>query len=307
VRTALDRPAHAWVDGRLVATARARVSVFDRGFLLGDGVFETIRACRGRAVELDAHLARLRRSADGLGIQLPAGSADRIAGGIARLLRAEGHDGPAGDASVRVTVTRGAFRGRGLLPTDEVVAPTIAIQAWPVPPPPPGHLEIGLHLVPSAIRRDPANPLAALKTTSRADFVHARLEARAAGADDAVFLTLDGDLSEATSANVFIVRGAELATPSTDCAILSGTTRSWILEWAARVGLHSVERHLASDDLLAADEAFLSSSVAGILPVTRFAGRPIGDGRPGRWTRRARTDREAFIRGEGSRRGEAPP
>jgi branched-chain amino acid aminotransferase len=291
-------PRHAWVDGRVVPVEEARVSVFDRGFQLGDGVFETLRARAGHATELDAHLARLRRSADGLAIPLPDGAESAIAAGVAALLRAEGADGPEGDAAVRITVTRGSFRGRGLLPTDEPTTPTIVIQAWPIAPAPAGHLEIGLHLVASEIRRDPTNPLSALKTTSRADFVHARLEARRAGADDAVFLTLDGHLSEATSANVFLVRGTELATPSLDCAILAGTTRSWILGWAARVGLSPAEGRLTVDDLAAADEAFLSSSVAGILPVTRFAGRPIGSGRPGRWAQQARSDREAFVRAE---------
>jgi branched-chain amino acid aminotransferase len=291
-------PRYAWVDGRVVPVEDARVSVFDRGFQLGDGVFETLRARAGRATELDAHLARLRRSADGLSIPLRDDVEAEIAAGVAALLHAEGADGPGGDVSIRITVTRGSFHGRGLLPTDEPTTPTIVIQAWPVAPPPPGHLETGLHLVPSAIRRDPANPLSGLKTTSRADFVHARLEARRAGADDAVFLTLDGHLSEATSANVFVVRGTQLATPSLACAILAGTTRSWILRWAGRVGLRPVEGELTVDDVARADEAFLSSSVAGILPVTRFAGRPIGDGRPGPWARRARSDREAFVRGE---------
>src|SRR4029077_11050610 len=91
---------------------------------------------------------------------------------------------------------------------------------------------------------------------------------------------------------------AELATPSLDCAILAGTTRSWLLGWAERVGLRPMEGHLTRDDLAGADEAFLCSSVAGVLPVTRFDGAPIGDGRPGPWTARARADREAMIRGE---------
>jgi branched-chain amino acid aminotransferase len=173
---------------------------------------------------------------------------------------------------------------------------------------PPGHLERGLRLVASRVRRDPQNPLAALKTTSRAEYVFARLEARRAGADDALFLTIDDHLSESTSANLFLVRtGAdaitELATPSLDCAILPGTTRSWLLAWGARAGLRPVEARLTMADLGAADEAFLSSSVAGILPVTAFEGTPIGDGRPGPWTVRARADREAMIRGDGEAGG----
>jgi branched-subunit amino acid aminotransferase/4-amino-4-deoxychorismate lyase len=156
--------------------------------------------------------------------------------------------------------------------------------------------------VTSSVRRDPRDPLATLKTTSRAEYVYARLEARRSGADDALFLTVDDDLSEATSANVFLVRRAagdgtsELATPSLDCAILPGTTRSWLLAWGVRVGLRSLEAKLRREDLAGADEAFLSSSVAGILPVTSFDGEPIGDGRPGPWTLRARVDREAMIR-----------
>ncbi len=296
--TAASGPGHVWVDGSLLPADGAHISVFDRGFQLGDGIFETLRARGGRVTELPEHLARLRRSAEGLDIPLPVDAATSIEAGIRELLAAEGLTGPDADASIRITVTRGAFRGRGLLPPADGTAPTIAIQVWPVVPPAPGHLTDGLHLVASAVRRDPENPLATLKTTSRADYVHARLEARRAGADDALFLTTDGHLSEATSANLFLVRGDEVMTPDLACAILPGTTRSWILGWASRSGLRPVESWLTTRDLAEADEAFLCSSVAGILPVTTFEGRQIGSGRPGPVTLRARADREAFIRGE---------
>lgn len=292
-----------WVDGRLLPAETAHISVFDRGFQLGDGIFETLRAKNGRPTELSEHLARLGRSARGLDIALPPDLAPMLADGIAALLDAEGLGGRDADASVRITVSRGVFMGRGILPPDEAPPATIVIQAWPVAPAPAGHLQVGLHLATSAVRRDPLNPLAALKTTSRAEYVFARLEARRAGADDALFLTIDDRLSEATSANLFLVRRSadgveELATPSLDCAILAGTTRAWLLGWAGRVGLRPNEGHLARSDLAAADEAFLCSSVAGVLPVTRFDGRMIGSGTPGPWTRRARADREAMIRGE---------
>lgn len=297
-------PRHVWVDGQVVAADGPHLSVFDRGFQLGDGIFETLRVRSGHPTELTEHLDRLRRSAAGLEIALPRDIGARLGQGIVDLLAAEGLDGPDDDASVRITVSRGRFRARGLLPPDEGVPATIVIQAWPVPAVPAGHLENGLHLATSRVRRDPVNPLATLKTTSRAEYVYARLEARRAGADDALFLTIDDHLSEATSANVFLVRriadahgasATELATPALDCAILPGTTRSWLLAWATGVGLRPVEARLTRDDLLGADEAFLSSSVAGVLPVTRFDGVPIGDGRPGPWARRARADREAMI------------
>ncbi len=305
-----DGPGHVWVDGAILPADAPHLSVFDRGFQLGDGVFETLRARGGRATELAEHLARLHRSADGLDIALPPDIDARLAAGIAALLAEDGLDGPDGDASVRITVSRGPYRSRGVLPPHEDVAATVVVQVWAVGAVPAGHLEDGLHLVASRVRRDPQDPLAALKTTSRAEYVYARLEARRAGADDALFLTIHDDLSEGTSANIFLVRrspedgAAELATPSTDCAILAGTTRAWLLGWAARVGLRPTETHLGRDDLAGADEAFLCSSVAGVLPVTRFEGRPIGDGKPGPWTRRARADREAMILGDAAR-GEA--
>lgn len=300
-----DAPRHVWVNGEILPADEPHLSVFDRGFQLGDGIFETLRARAGHVTELDQHLARLHRSAAGLELTLPDDVNDRLARGIATLLAAEGLDRAGADASIRITVTRGTYRARGVLPPDEGATATLVVQAWPVIVAPPGHLERGMHLAPSRVRRDPRNPLATLKTTSRAEYVYARLEARRAGADDALFLTIDDHLSESTSANIFLVRtteGApELATPSLDCAILPGTTRSWLLAWAVRVGLRPFEGRLSAGDLARADEAFLCSSVAGILPVTEFDGAPIGDGRPGPWTLRAREDREAMIRGEAPR------
>jgi branched-chain amino acid aminotransferase len=297
-RATIVGPRNIWIDGRLAPADGPHLSAFDRGFQLGDAVFETLRARAGRATELAEHLARLRASADGLAITLPATAEADIAAGIADLLRAEDLAGRDGDAAIRITASRGAFFGRGLLPpSDAEPTPTVVVQAWPVTPAPIGHLEHGIRLVTSAVRRDPSSPLGRLKTTSRADHVYARLEAKRAGADDALFLTVDGHLSEATSANLFLVSGTVLKTPSLACGILAGTTRDWILGWASRVGLEPAETLLLPADLAAADEAFLSSSVAGILPVTGVDGRAIGSGQPGSWTLRARRDREAFVAG----------
>jgi branched-chain amino acid aminotransferase len=298
-----ELPRFVCVNGAVMPAEGPHITVFDRGFQLGDGIFETLRASGGRVTELAEHVARLGRAAGGLDIELPGDIGERLERGIADLLAAEGLDGPGADASIRITVSRGAWASRGLLPPRDVrLDPTIVIQAWPVVPAPASHLERGLHLVASAVRRDPANPIVTLKTTSRADYVFARLEARRAGADDALFLTASGHLSESTTANVFLVRRApdgagELATPALECAILPGTTRSWLLRWASGVGLRAVEDWLLPDELAAADEAFVCSSVAGVLPVTRFNGAPISDGLPGRFTLQARADRERFIAG----------
>jgi branched-chain amino acid aminotransferase len=290
-------PRHVWVDGAVADATARHLSAFDRGFQLGDAVFETLRARGGRATELDQHLARLRASAVGLGIALPPSAEDTITRGIDELLKAEDLAGADGDAAVRITVSRGSFLGRGLLVPDAGIAgATVVVQAWAVTSVAAELLERGLHVITSAVRRDPSSPLGALKTTSRADHVFARLEAHKTGADDALFLTIDGNVSEATTANVFVVNGERLATPSLDCGILAGTTRDWLLRWGRSVGLQAVETRLLPADLASADEAFLSSSVAGILPVTRYDGQPIGDGKPGPWTRLARADRESFVR-----------
>jgi branched-chain amino acid aminotransferase len=293
--------ARIWLDGRLVDAAAPHLSVTDRGFQLGDGVFETARARRGRVIELDGHLERLRQSAATLAIQLPVDD-DVLVAGIGALLEAEGlagsgsAGGPPGDAALRITVSRGALEKRGLLPDGFAEATaTIAIQAWPYAPPPDEVLEHGIRAISSAVRHDPRSPLAGIKSTSRADYVYARLEAVRAGVDDALFLTTGGSISEGTTANVWLVTGRTLVTPPLGAAILPGTTRTWLLGSASALGLEPVESDIPPDRLIGAEEAFLSSSVAGIVPLTALDGRSVGNGRPGPWTAALRAAREAAI------------
>jgi len=156
-------------------------------------------------------------------------------------------------------------------------------------------LERGVRAIPSAVRRDPRSPLAGVKSTSRADYVYARLEADRAGVDDALFLTIDGAICEATTANVWIVRGRTLATPSRADGILAGTTRTWLLAHARALGLEPRQTRIRPSDLTAADEAFLSSSVSGIVPLTEYDGRAIGNGLPGPLVTTIRRAREAWV------------
>ena len=304
--TRLSGSSHSiWLDGGLVDARGPHLNVTDRGFQLGDGLYETARARRGVVIELDEHLERLRQGCLALGLNLPI-SDDQLVVGIAELLAAEGLDragsvgepsgGLIGDAALRVTVTRGPLERRGLLPPgfEDLVA-TIAIQCWPYVPTAEDLLERGVRAVSSSIRRDSGSPLAGVKTTSRADYVYARLEAARASADDALFLTLDGLLSEATAANLFVIAGQTLATPPLSAAILAGTTRTWLLVHAERLGLVAAEVDLRPAELLVADEAFLTSSVAGIVPLVSLDGRSIGTGRPGPRTRALRAAREDWI------------
>jgi len=298
-----------WLNGRLVPADGPHLSVTDRGFQLGDGIFETLRVRRDVAIEFDEHMARLRGSAAVLELPVPAADAV-VARAIHDLLVAAGlaaRDDPfPGDAALRITLSRGPSEARGLLPPGtEALGGTLAIQAWPFEPPSVALLARGAHAIASAVRRDPSSPMAGVKSTSRADSVYAKLEAQRRGADDAVFLTPDGQLSEATTANIFIVSGAggggeavTVLTPPLSAAILPGTTRTWLLSDAARrgfAGLRTIEADLRPSDLESAGEAFVSSSVAGIVPLTMWEGRAIGSGRPGPVTMRLRDAREAWI------------
>ncbi len=293
-----DQRVHAiWLNGALVDARGPHISVTDRGFQLGDGLFETARARRGVVIELDEHLERLYSGCAALKLNIGM-LPDQLAEAIDELLAAEqlggtGRDGsPIGDAAIRITVSRGDVERRGLLPPDfEEVVATVAIQAWPYAP-----TTGEARAITSSIRRDPASPLAGVKTTSRADYVYARLEAARAGAEEALFLTMDGNLSEASAANLFILRSDQLLTPPISAAILVGTTRTWLLAHAERLGLVPMEEEdLRPEDLLEADEAFLTASVAGIVPLVEVDRRPIGTGRAGPRTRALRAAREDWI------------
>jgi branched-chain amino acid aminotransferase len=293
-------PTNIWIDGRIVPAGSPALSVFDRGFLLGDGIFETLRARRGVAIELDEHLERLRESALPLGIRLPADDSTIVAG-ISALLKAEGLAGDAsagshpGDAAMRITVSRGASMIRGLAPMAPENDPTTVIIAWAHTGADPAVLRDGLSLITSSVRRDPGSPLAGVKSTSRAESVYARIEAERAGADDALILDTTGHVSEATSANVFAIRRGRLLTPPLGSGCLAGTTRSWLLAHAGGHDLEPEEDELTRADLLHADEVFLSSSVAGVIPVRSLDDEEIGRGSAGPITIALRDAREAWI------------
>ena len=283
----------AWVNGRLLPAGAPALPVADRAFQLGDGVFETLRVRRGVPIELDGHLRRLHAGLDTLTIRLDWSDAE-IAAAIAETVA---RNAPA-DAAVRVTVSRGAPESRGLLPAGWRDAhATLVVQAWPNAGVPAQVLERGLRAIVSTARRDPSSPLAGVKTVSRAEYVWAKLEADRAGVDDAISLTLDGHVAEATTASLAVVMGSVLRTPPLSTGVLAGTTRDWLLsaDGAVAIGLDTGEAAFGLDELLGADEAILCSSVAGILPLVEIDGRPIGEGRPGPWARRLRDAREAWI------------
>jgi branched-chain amino acid aminotransferase len=253
------------LHGKLVPAEGASISIHDRGFLLGDGLFETMRAYGGRPAFLGEHLARLRHGCDALRIPFP----DDLPARVAETLAAHG----APDCAVRVTLTRGPG-GRGASPRGSG-PPTVLVALAPIPYSDDLY-ERGLRVVVSRIPRAPS-PDAALKTTNYLANVMARLEADDAGADEALFADAEGRLLEATQANLLVVRGGELATPPLG-AILPGVTRAKLLALAPEAGLRPVERPLTRADLADADEAMLCASVLEVAPLAQLDGRPVRRG-----------------------------
>jgi branched-chain amino acid aminotransferase len=259
-----------WLDGRVVAAAAARIDPADRGLLLGDGLFETMRARGGAVPLLERHLARLRRGAGLLGIPLPL-AGDEIERAVRATLAANGLE----DAAVRLTLTRG--RGPRGLPAAPDQPPTLLIAAFPLPAPrPPARV-----IVAKVTRRNERSPLSRLKTLGYGDSLLALREARARGADDALLLNTAERLACATAANLFILQMNTLATPPPGEGALAGITRALVLESAGRLGLQAVEEPLLVAELATAEEVFLSSALQGLLPVIAVDGRPVGTGVPG--------------------------
>lgn len=266
-----------YLNGRLIAAARARLSVFDRGLLYGDGLFETVRAYGGRVMALDAHLDRLRTSARSLHLPVPALD---WSGQIAALL--ERNRLGMQDASVRITLTRGPARP-GLLPPTPC-RPTILMTAAPIDPAIAPAQRRGVKVILLPFARDKA--LGAHKLLSFVPAILGRLLAKPQRAFEGLYVDQRGRLSEGTTSNLFIVRGGRLITPPLRSGVLPGVTRRLVIDLARAAGLGVRERSLFTAELRDADEAFCTSSLIEIMPIVRVGTATIGYGKPGPMTRR---------------------
>jgi branched-chain amino acid aminotransferase len=265
-----------WVNGQLITSEDCQVSARDRGFTLADGLFETMRVSHGRVFRLDRHLARLERGLAVLQIPIEPGIQEWV-------LRAVEHE-RIPDAVVRLTVTRGIGAAGLALPPG--LRPTVVVAVGPLPLFPTAIYESGLTAHVASGRRNERAMTAGLKTLAYVDAVAALLEAQRAGADDAILLDTEEHCSEAAASNLFMWTGADLVTPPISCGALPGLTRAAVLELAAGLRMTTVERPFGRDELLRAEEAFLTSSLRGVAPLVRVDGRSIGEGRPGSVTRR---------------------
>ncbi len=268
-------PTKVWLDGQLVDAADARVSVFDHGLTVGDGVFETLRAYAGRPFAARRHLERLQASSAGLRLPLPPARSLRAA--MDEVLAAN----ELTEAAVRITVTggpgpMGSARGSAG-PTVIVVA--ASLPAWPS--------TADVAVVPWP--RNELGAVAGLKTISYGENVVALGWAAERGADEAVFANLAGNVCEGTSTNVFVGLEGELLTPPLSSGCLAGVTRGLVVEACA-----AVERDLSEADLRGADEAFLTSTTREVQPI-RAVDANVLPAAPGPMTREASAALRAVV------------
>jgi branched-chain amino acid aminotransferase len=285
------------VNGRVTPPEDAVVPALDRGFLYGDSVYEVLWWHRGVPIQAEEHLARLRESARRIYMEVvPTDAALRRA--IDDAISAAGV-APAEDAYVRLVVTRGV--GALGLPFDPAhLAQNVVVVVAPAHRPTADEWRRGLSIALVDRLRVSVRALdPGAKTGNYMNNLLALHEARARGADDALLLNDGGEVTEGTTSNVYLVLGGRIATPSLDAGILKGTTRTRVLALCARAKIDALEAVLLPEDLVAATEVFLSSSVRGVIPVTRIDDAAVGGGVPGPLTTRvhalfeAEADREA--------------
>lgn len=260
-----------WLNGAFISVAQARIDPQDRGFLLGDGIFETLLAVDGVIKNAASHLARLNDAASVVAIDLPFSQSD-MTDAMQRLLKENCLQ--SGRAVLRLTLTRGVG-ARGLLPPPDAV-PTFLITAAAALPAP-----LSMRVIVSSFVRSEKSITARIKSTSYLDNILARREAQLRGADEALLYNTTGRLACASAANLFAVNSGVLLTPAVAEGALPGIMREEILRSARRLNIPAFETVIDREVLQSATEIFLTNALIGVCPVTHIDGRPVGAGETG--------------------------
>ena len=269
-----------FIDGKYYDEKNAKVSVFDHGLLYGDGVFEGIRLYGGNVYRLDEHLERLENSAKAIMLSVPLARA-AMSEAVCETCR----QNKLTDGYVRLVITRGAG-DLGLAPW-LCEKPTLFIIASKISLYPPEHYTNGLSIVTVPTRRIAQDMLpSTVKSLNYLNNILAKIEARQAGALEAIMLNSQGMVAECTADNVFVVHKGEILTPAASAGALRGITRSSVFDIAKELGLPMREADLTRYDIWCADECFLSGTGAEVIPVVKLDGRVIGTGKPGPVTAR---------------------
>jgi branched-chain amino acid aminotransferase len=258
------------------------ISVFDHGFLYGEGVYETMRTYHRRPFLYDRHMRRLRTSARMIALEVPFTDA-ALAGQIAETMAAAPLDGR--DAYIRVLVTRGI--GELTYDPQATPTPTVVIIVKPHVDPPPEVYERGVRCeITDIVRNHPQSVNPMIKSNNLMNSALAAQEAIRKGGFEGIMRNYRGELSECTTANLFIVKAGAALTPPLESGLLPGITREVLFEIGRDVGVDVREHVLRDDDLFGADEAFLTSTTREAVPIVAVGDRTIGSGRPGPVTRK---------------------
>lgn len=267
-----------WLNGRFVDARDARISALDRGFLHGDGVYDTWRTYGGRPFAVASHIRRLAAATRRLHLP-PPGPADVWERRARELVVRNG----ATEATIRLTITRGDA-GDALVPT-RPARPTVLLSMRSLPGDLAAMQERGIAAVLLPFGRDAQAPWAGLKTVGHPSAVVGRMLAARRKAGEGLYVDAGGNVTEATTANLFAVVGSTIVTPPARGEVLGGVTRDLVLRLARRAGLDLREDVLPVARVRAARELFVTASTIEVLPVIRLDGRPIRDGRAGPITR----------------------
>ena len=268
-----------YVNGHFLPKDEARISVFDHGFLYGDGIYETLRAYDGRVFLLHKHLARLRQSAEAVSLTLPL-PLDKIGDALKEALTVNKLQ----NAYLRLHISRGP----GEIGLDPALcsAPTMVIVTKPFHDYPRELYENGVKVSVVQTRRN--HPLAlppSIKSTNFLNNILAKIESLRSGAYEGILLNWKGYVAEGTISNIFLARKGVLLTPSLETGILEGVTRDLVLHLARTAGIRTREQLVRPKALLGADECFITNSTVEVMPVTTVDESTIGNGRPGAITR----------------------
>ena len=274
--------AHVCVNGRISSGRDAVVSVFDHGFLYGEGIYETLRTYHGRPFLFDRHVRRLRNSARMIVLDIPF-TDDDLASQIRDTMAAADLNGS--EAYIRVLVTRGI----GELTYDPQATPTpsVVIIVKPHIDAPPDVYERGVRVViVDVVRNHPQTVNPMIKSNNLLNSALGMQEALRKGGFEGIMRNYRGELSECTTSNLFIVKDGAALTPPLESGLLPGITREFLFEIGKEAGVDVREQVLRDSDLLSADEAFLTSTTREAVPIVKVDDKTIGTGRPGPITRK---------------------
>lgn len=272
----MSRDGYVFLNGRMVEAKRATVSVYDRGLMYGDGLFETMRGYKGRAFAIEEHFHRLRTSADILGLPIPNLDWRKV---IAELLLKNGLQRQ--DTWVRLTITRGPAEPRVLPP--DIAKPTTMIMVRPLDRDIARHQKRGVKVSLLPFSRHGFVP--EHKSINYLPAVVGKVLASYHGAYEGIFVRADHVLTEGTTTSVFVVRDKTLFT-APQGGILPGVTRGLVMDLARAHGIQALEREITTTDLRLADEAFLTSSMIELVPIVHVDEAPLAKGKPGPLTTR---------------------